>query len=189
MACTTDHYDATIGGVVGLFIGAVDWLTPYLGKPIALVATFVLMLPLALLLSATLRVLVPALVQCWYDETIAHRSREYWRRKCVGTGITMPGARLSIVLGFVCFLLVRFAASVPAYYRVTVPLLIAAFIGVAVIGYFMSGNVPETDAARNKYFRKFQAPTVTGFALGAVTVVWDFLVHAGSVALTYLQAT
>ena len=189
MACITDHYKMAAMAFAEGLSGAVDWLTPLLGKPLAIVAVTLAMLPPSYVMFQIGRVLVPDFVKWWYDETITQKAREYVRRKCPGTGMTVKGAKVSFLLGFVLFFVARFTAPLPLYYRYSVPAFLVAFFGVAVIGFFMSGNVPNRDVARYKYFRRFQGPSVTGAGLGFASVFFEFLLEAAILTARYGQGT
>jgi hypothetical protein len=169
--------------------GAIDWLAPSIGKPWAIGAVALAMLPPSWVMFQLGRVLVPDFVKWWYDETITQKAREYVRRKCAGTGMTVRGAKISFTLGFVLFFVARFTASLPLYYTYSIPTFFAAFCGVAVVGYFVSGKVPSGDKARRKYFRRFQGPSITGAGLGFASVFFEFLFEAGSLALRYVYTT
>ena len=186
MACITDHYAAAALAIAGTVGWVVDSLSPTIGKPLAIAAVFILMLPPSLALFQIGRVLVPDFVKWWYDETITQRAREYVRYKCAGTGMNVRGAKLSFTFGFVFIFLAQFTASFPTRYSVAAFLL--AFIGVAVVGYFVSGNVPLQEAARYKYFRRFQRPSITGTGIGFATAFFQFLLEVGTLAARHLQA-
>jgi hypothetical protein len=190
MACITDHYKAAVLALAEALSDAVDWLTPSFGKPLAIGTVVLAMLPLGVLMFQVGRVLVPDFVKWWYDETITQKAREYVRRKCPGTGMTVKGAKTSFMLGFVFFFVARFTASLPLYYMYSVPAFLIAFAGIVpVIGYFVSGNVPDSKAARYKYFRRFQGPSITGAGLGFATSFLEFLLEAGILAAKYVQVT
>jgi len=188
MACITDHYKAAIVAFAEALSGAVDWLTPSFGKPLAIGAVVLTMLPPAFVMFQIGRVLVPDFVKWWYDETITQKARDYVRRKCPGTGMTVKGAKISFILGFAFFFVARFTASLPLYYKYSVPAFLIAFAGVAVVGYFVSGRVPRSKKARFKYCRRFYAPTVTGVGLGIATVVLEFLLEVGTLTIRYAQS-
>src|SRR5262245_18398496 len=116
MACITDHYKAAIVAFAEALGDAVDWLTPFVGKPTAIGAVALAMLPPSWIMFQILRVVVPDFVKWWYDETITHKAREYVRRKCAGTGMTVKGAKISFILGFAFFFVARLTASLPLYY-------------------------------------------------------------------------
>ncbi len=183
MACIKDHYRTAVVALADAVSGSVDLLTPTLGKPLAIVAIALAMLPPSWLMFQVGRILVPDFVKWWYDETITQRARDYVRRKCAGTGMTVRGAKISFLLGFLIFFVARFALSLPLYYAYSIPTFVAAFLGVAVIGYFVSGNVPESEVARYRYFRRFQGPSVTGAGLGFATAFFEFVLEAGILAV------
>jgi hypothetical protein len=183
MACDTAHYTYVFDSVMGWLSGGVDWFTPTLGRPLSMVAVAVLMSPLAALLAYATRVLIPDFVAWWYEETINHKAREYWRRKCVGTGMTRSGAKLSIAIGFVFFFLVRFVVSLPGYYRFSIPAFVISLLVVYVVACFVAGRVPENPGAQARYLRRFYTPTVTGVGLGVATVVLEFALQVGTTVL------
>jgi hypothetical protein len=183
MGCINDHYKYLSDTAMLWWVGGVDWFTPSLGKQWAVVAVAALMSPVVVLLAYVTRVLIPDFVAWWYEETINHKAREYWRRKCLGTGMTIPGAKVSIVIGFVFFFLVRFVVSLPGYYRFSVPAFVIALLVVHVVACFVGGRVPENRAAQVRYFRRFYTPTVTGVGLGIATVVLEFVLQVSTRAL------
>ncbi len=183
MACITDHYRTAAVALADAVSGAVDLLAPTVGKPLAFVAVGLAMLLPSWVMFQVGRILVPDFVKWWYDETITQRARHYVRHKCAGTGMTVGGAKISFLLGFVIFFVARFAVSLPLYYAYSIPTFVAAFVGVAVIGYFVSGKVPESEAARHRYFRRFQGPSVTGAGLGFASVFFEFVLEAGLLAV------
>jgi hypothetical protein len=186
MACITDHYKVAAIAVAEAIGVGVDWLTPSLGRPSAIAVVALAMLPPSWAMFQAGRILVPDFVKWWYDETITQKAREYVRRKCPGTGMTVRGAKISFVLGFALFFIARFTASLPLYYIYSIPAFVAAFCGVAVVGYFVSGRVPSGDKARHRYFRRFQGPSITGAGLGFASVFFEFLFEAGSLAIKYV---
>jgi len=188
MACITDHYRAAIVAFAGALGDAIDGLTPIVGKPTAIGAVAAAMLPLSWVMFQILRVVVPDFVKWWYDETITQKAKDYVRRKCPGTGMTVKGAKISFILGFVFFFVARFTASLPLYYKYTAPAFLIALAGVAVVGYLVAGRVPRNKRARYKYCRRFYAPTVTGVGLGIATVVLEFLLEVGTLAARYAQS-
>ncbi len=189
MTCHKEHYQYIVDCIIGWFSSGVDMLAPLLGRWLAIAAVMVLMVPLAIVLGYISKVLIPKFVRWYYEESINQKARQYWRMKCVGTGMNIRGAKISIALGLVFFFLVRIVLSLPAYYRISIPLLIAVFMGVAVVGCFVSGNVPTNSAAQFRYLRRFHAPTVTGLGLGLATIVLDFLVQLATVALAHLHTS
>jgi hypothetical protein len=164
-------------------------LAPLLGEPLAIVAMLVLMAPLAVAFVLICRVLIPRFMKLYYEETIEEKARHYWRRKCVGTGMTQSGAHLSIAMGLVFYFLLRIVVALPMYYSFTVTTLLAAFVGVTALGIFCRGRIPSKPSAWWRYCRKFQAPTITGMGLGAATIFLDFVIRLGIDAITYLHAT
>jgi hypothetical protein len=183
-----DHYRRVANGIAGWFTWAVDLLAPLLGEPFAVVAILVLMAPLAMAFVQICRVLIPRFMKLYYEETVEEKARHYWRRKCVGTGMTQSGAHLSIIMGVAFYFLLRIVVALPMYYKFTVPALVVAFLGVTALGFFCRGKIPRKASAWWRYCRKFQAPTITGMGLGAATIILDFVIRVGIDALTYLHA-
>ena len=84
MACITDHYAAAALAIAGTVGWVVDSLSPTIGKPLAIAAVFILMLPPSLALFQIGRVLVPDFVKWWYDETILGRAQSLAGRRYAG---------------------------------------------------------------------------------------------------------
>src|SRR5262245_5319637 len=169
MTCKT-HYNYAVDYLVGWFVAAVDWFVPMIGEALAVAAVLVLMAPVAFAFLYATRVLVPKFMMLYYEETIAQKARHYWPHKCVGTGMNLRGAKLSIAIGLIFYFMLRFIVALPMYYRVTLPALAFALIGVAVIGLFCRGNIPRKPSAWGRYMRRFYAPTVTGLGVGVATI-------------------
>jgi hypothetical protein len=188
MSCTRAHYDYVTSWLAIYFDTAVNWLTLAIGsRLLALSLVAVFMLPLAFLFVYAARVFVPAIVKWYYEETIEQKAADYWSRKCRGTGMTTRGALISIATGAAFYFLIRVAAAFPSYWLESAMALGTIFVCIAVLGFFVGGNVPATDRGRQRYFRRFQAPTITGLGLGVVTLFLDFLIHVGTVAVAYVH--
>jgi hypothetical protein len=188
MSCNTDHYKYALDCMIGWFNDGTSKLTELFGsKVIAIAFIGLAMIPVLLLFGYGTKVAVPKFVKWYYDTTIIERAIEYYHKNCIGLGFKHSTAIISVATGVIFYTLIRVAAAFPTYYEFSIPGLICAFIGVAFLGYAVSGNVPGNAAARNRYFKRFHAPTLTGLGLGIATVLLDFIIHAASLAVAYLQ--
>ena len=188
MACITDHYKSAIEHALNLGGVGLDTLIVPLGKPLGLVMAMVVMAPTVLLLAVLLQILVPKFFKWHFNKTINEKADEYWDRKCRGTGITVVGAKLSIALGVLFFFMARFVVALPMFYGSTIPAFVAAFVAVALIGYFWGGNFPNAATAKIKYVKRFYAPTVTGIGLGAATIALEFVLELATLTARYLHS-
>src|SRR5438067_1909480 len=118
MACNADDYRHAWEDLVHLFGTGVDYFAPYFAfaspyttyispylsqKTLAaFVLSLVLMAILAILFKYA-RTLVSDFVKWYYNESITEKAREYFRRKCIGTGMNLRGARVSISLGVIFY--------------------------------------------------------------------------------------
>jgi hypothetical protein len=185
MACITDHYKVAAIAVAKMVSGTVEWLTPWMGEPLAIVSVGLAMLPPAWLMFQGARLWVPDFSKWWYDEAITQKAREYVRRKCPATGMTINGAKISFVSALGMFLLTRFVVSLPLYYAYSFPTLALAFCAVAVVGYFVGGNVPDNPKARFRYFWRFQSPSIAGMGFAIASTFFEFLLEASILAIGY----
>jgi hypothetical protein len=101
-------------------------------------------------------------------------------------GFKHSTAIISVLSGAVFYSLIRVAAAFPNYYSYSVPALAIVFIAIAILGYFVSGRVPNNDRARNRYFKRFYSPTITALGLAIVNVLLDFLINLGTLAVNHL---
>jgi hypothetical protein len=87
----------------------------------------------------------------------------------------------------VFYFLVRIAAAIPFKYLLcTLFGLVIAFAGVSILGFFVSGRVPASDRARQRYWKRFQSPTIAGLVLGVGTIVADFVINSVSILVSWL---
>lgn len=93
---------------------------------------------------------------------------------------------VAILAGFGYYVLIRAVAAFPSYLIYTVPMAIGVFVAIAILGYFVSGNVPDNDRDRQQYFKRFQSPTVTGLGLAMAGLIIDFLIHVAAAAVNAL---
>ena len=174
MTCNPDTYAHVWQCIASSFRWLVAEANGYLGnEQLALLVVIVAMMPLAGLFWYVAKIVVPAIVEWYYEETVTRRVLHYYRRN-IGVGFRRSTAAMSIAAGCCFSFLVRIAAAIPLKYILyTLAGLVIAFVGVS--GYFVSGRVPPGDKARQRYWKRFQAPTVTGIALGVGTIVVDFV--------------
>lgn len=150
----------------------------------------VIVIPVALIAEYSRRIWIPRFVRWYYDKTITEKAMDWWERNGLAfIGFRQSTAIISITTGAVFYFMIRVAAAAPDYWYLTVPALAGVFIGVAFLGYFVSGNVPPNDTSRNKYFKRFHSPTVTGLGLGVATIIMDLVINIGSLVIAALQST
>jgi len=189
MACITDHYASAIEHALALGAKGFDALSVASGKPLAIVMIIVVMTPTVLLFAVLTQILVPRFFNWYFEKTTNEKAEEYWDKRCRGTGITIAGAKLSIGLGVLFFFMARFVVALPMYYGNSIPAFMAAFLSVALIGYFWGGNFPKSAIrTQYKYVRRFYAPTITGLGLGAATIALEFLLEAATLAVRYVHS-
>lgn len=189
MSCNTDHYKYAWICIVDWSSRALEQLTQHLGnRPLALLLTAGAMLPLVIAFGYATKILVPMFSRWYYSKTITERAEEYFRTRCVAIGMNRRGAKISIAIGVAYYFLIRIAAAFPGHYFIGSITLIAAFIAVAFVGYKVGGNVPDNPKSRNRYFKRFHAPTVTGLGLALGTLAMDFLIYSATLALSHLQS-
>ena|SRR5215813_1457101 len=188
MTCNPDTYTHAWHCVADGFRWLVTKLNGYLGgEQLAILVIIVAMVPLVVLFLYVAKNVVPVIAGWYYDETIRQKARHYWRTKCVGLGFKQSTAVTSIAAGVVFYFLVRISAAVPLEYIVyTLSGLMIAFSGISVLGYFVSGRVPPGDRARQRYWKRFQIPTITGLALGIGTIAADFIINGVSILVGWL---
>jgi hypothetical protein len=203
MACNADDYRYAWECVARVFSSGVnslashlEFLAPYFRKVFlpfektqvaAIILTVTLMPALALGFVYIGTRVLPKLIKWYYEKTIAERAEEYFQRRCVATGMTKFGAKVSIGLGVVFYFLMRIAAAFPEHVYLGLGGLILALIFIDFIGQIYAGNVPDSLNARIKYIKRFYAPTVTGLGLAVGTVTLDFIVQGLIVGISYLK--
>ena len=176
-----DSFNWAVAKLTGVLWGSVS-----LAK---LTAIILIVVPIAIIADYSRRVWIPAFVRWYYDKTVADKAMEWWARNGLAfIGFRQSTAVISIATGVAFYFLIRVAAAVPDYWWLTIPALGVVFIGVAFLGYFVSGNVPPGDAARRRYFKRFHSPTVTGLGLGVATIMIDFVINILSLILNSLQS-
>ncbi len=190
MPCKPDHYQLALLWMIEQSANGKSFIAQQVGSDLlALIIIAVLMVPVTALFGYAGKVLIPKFVKWYYGKTIAEKALEWWRRNGLGfLGFKHSTAIISIATGLAFYFLIRIAANLPTYYWITIPALLVVFVGVAFLGYFVSGNVPDDDGTRNKYFKRFHQPTVTGLGLGVATIILDFIIHAATLALTWIQS-
>jgi hypothetical protein len=188
MACITEHYASLIAHVVSVGSAGLEILTKPLGKPFGVAMAMIAMAPTVLLLAYLLQILIPKAFKWYFDKTINEKAEEYWRKRCRGTGVTVAGAKLSIALGVIFFFMARFVVALPMFYAATIPTFVAAFLAVALVGYFWGGNFPSAARAKYKYVKRFYAPTITGIGLGAATIALEFVLEVATLTARYLHS-
>jgi hypothetical protein len=100
-------------------------------------------------------------------------------------GFKFQTAVISVVLGSIFYVLAKVVFRFPAYWFYSIPLLVAALAAVAIIGFFVSGNVPKNK--RSAYFRRFYIPTFGGLAVLFVSAMIDFLINVSVAVFSLLQ--
>lgn len=190
MSCNADFYKNVFDRLVDLSINSERALEYYLGQPwLAYAAIAALIIPLALLFVRAQYILVPKVVRWYYDQTIIDKAKKWFTdRGLAPLGFRHSTAIISVLAGAVFYALIRAAAAFPNYYYYSVPALVLAFIAIAILGYFVSGRVPNNDRARNRYFKRFYSPTVTALGIALANVLLDFLITLGTLAVNYMAA-
>jgi hypothetical protein len=185
MSCSADNYKSA-------WVAVIDWSSQELenltqvfwNKFLAIALVFILMTPVALAFTYATKIFVPKLAKWYLDQTITQKAREYYSRHCRGLGFKHSTATISIALGAAYYILIRVAVAFPSHYIWGILGLIVAFFAVHAVGCFVSGRVPVR--SRNKYFKRFQSPTVTGLGLAVGTIALDFMINGATVVLSLL---
>jgi len=187
VSCVQSAYAYAWEYIAHGFKWLINWLTQWAGNELVAISLVVLAgLPLAALFAYVTKIVVPKFAEWYYEETITRRALHYYQG-CVGLGFKKSTAVVSVATGVAFCFLVRIAAAVPLRYApYTVSCLIIAFMGVSVLGFFVSGRVPAGDRARRRYWKRFQSPTITGLLVGVGTLVSDFIVNTMSVFISWL---
>jgi hypothetical protein len=154
----------------------------------ALFLTIFFILPVAIGLYYVASIIVPRFARWYYDRTITQRAVEYYNTRCVATGMTLFGAKVSIGLGVTFYFLIRIAAAFPEHPILDIFGLTFAFCVISSIGDLFQGNVPNTNRARLRYFKRFHAPTVTGLGLAVGTLVFDFIIQGLIIGISYVKS-
>lgn len=190
MSCNAEHYKAAWDWIGRELNWTIEQLVQVSGgRWLAYAIIALAIVPLAWIFLYVSRVIIPGFVKWYYGETITEKALDWWRRKGLAfLGFKRSTAVVSVAAGVVFYLLIRIAAAFPSYYWIGIPMLVATFVGIAFVGYAVSGNVPENDVDRNNYFKRFHSPTVTGLGLGVATIVLDFVIHSTTVLIHYLQS-
>jgi hypothetical protein len=204
MACNADDYKYAWQCVGRWLKEGVDYISP-LFEPVqpyakiispwfdqkrlaAFCLTVFVIIPLTALFVYVGRIVVPKFVKWYYDKTITQRAVEYYAKRCVATGMTLPGAKVSIGLGVGFYFLIRIAAAFPEHPLIGLMGLFIAFCVISSIGDLYEGKVPNNSRAQLRYFKRFHAPTVTGLGLAVGTVVFDFIIQGLIVGISYLKS-
>jgi hypothetical protein len=167
----------------------VSWVTSLraLYGPTAVLAFFALAsVLLAILFWLAKKYVIPILI-AYVQKQLNARVRFTFANK----GLSFIGFRpsttaISFILGATFYILVKIALLVPLrYWEYTLSLLACGLIAVTVIGYFVSGKVP--DQHRTKYWIIFQIPTLTAIGLGLINFSADFVIHFAAALLAAMQ--
>jgi hypothetical protein len=189
MSCNADHYRYAIACFGKWFSEFEGWLEQITGHEyLAYLALGAIIAPVTYIFVWSQYILVPKFVKWYYDETIIGKGKKWFKEQGLGPmGFKHSTAIISVLAGAVFYALFRAAAAFPAYILYTGPSLVMLFIGIAVLGFFVSGKVPNNDRARNRYFKRFYSPTVTGLGLAIGTLLLDFIISVLSLVMTQLQ--
>jgi hypothetical protein len=187
VTCNPDTYARLWQWVADGFKWLVSEANGYLGnEQLAVLLVIVAMTPVALLFSYVAKIAVPAIAEWYYEETITRRALHLYQQN-IGVGFRRSTAAIAITAGVVFYFLVRIAAAIPFKYLLcTLFGLVIAFAGVSILGFFVSGRVPASDRARQRYWKRFQSPTIAGLVLGVGTIVADFVINSVSILVSWL---
>jgi hypothetical protein len=182
MSANTEQYKYVFELIGSQLIFVTDRVSHYFGnKVLAYLLIGGLTLPLTCLFFWSQYILLPRFILWWYEESITQKAVDWWRKHSLNfLGFKQSTAVISVLVGFLFYVWVRAIAAFPAYLLYTVPSTAVLFMLVAVLGYFVSGNVPGTAEARRKYCKRFQSPTVTGLGLALVSLMIDFMIGAAA---------
>jgi hypothetical protein len=186
MSCGLENHKYALDQIVGGFRTLETDVNQYLGLPwlgSLLIAAAVL--PIAVLFVRSQVILVPWFVNWWYNESIEEKALAWWRKYRLNwLGFRHSTAIIAISAGFAFYVATRVVIAFPGHWRYTLPTATALFIGIAVLGFFVSGNVPEGDAARREYFKRFQSPSVTGFGLAMAGFAIDLAINTAAAVVS-----
>jgi hypothetical protein len=179
MPSNAEVYAYAILWLVSAFRSIVEYLIIQLGSEVlAYIAIGLVAIPISALFFWSQYVLIPKFFWWWYEESITEKAINWWRKYRLNyLGFKHSTAIIAVVTGFLFYVLIRAVAAFPAYFHYTIPGAVVVFCLVAVLGYFVSGNVPENDRARQQYCKRFQSPTVTGLGLAVGGLAIDFLIY------------
>lgn len=156
-------------------------------ETLALVLISIMIIPLTVAFVWLQYTLLPSFVRWWYEESITQKALNWWSKHALNfLGFKRSTAVIAVICGSVFFVLVRVAAAFPMHFVYTAPTLVGTFVLIAIVGFFVSGNVPKDDKARQRYFKRFQSPSVTGAGLAVASVVADFAIGLATIAVERL---
>jgi|EndMetStandDraft_7_1072992.scaffolds.fasta_scaffold22012_4 hypothetical protein len=183
MSCTALEYASIWNALVVLFgvlraAGGDDG--------VALGSLAILMLGLVKCLEWIERYLRPKVI----DYFVAHfrqQAQDWFNKGLAFLGFRVYTALVSLLLGTGYYFLLKAAIRFPSYWTILIPFLVVAFLAIAVVGYFVSGRVPDDPEARWRYCKRFYVPTVGGVSLVAINLVSDLLVGLSAALFALLQ--
>jgi len=146
----------------------------------------ILMLGLVKGLELVERHLRPTIID-YFAVYFQQQAQSWFNRGLAFLGFRVYTALISLLLGTAYYFLLKAAIRFPSYWMISIPILIGTFLAIAVIGYFVSGNVPDDPEARWRYCKRFYVPTVGGASLVAVNLASDLLVGLSAALLALLQ--
>lgn len=188
LPCNLERYRLLVEWFVGRFNDAEATLTQILGHEVfAYLVIATIVIPLVLLFGWSQYILIPRFVKWYYDQTIVEKARDWFTKQGLAfLGFKHSTAIISIAAGAVFYVLIRAAVAFPSHIMYTGPALLVIFISIAILGYFVSGNVPPTDQARHRYFKRFYSPTVTGLGLAIGTILLDVLISITTIVVNIM---
>jgi hypothetical protein len=107
---------------------------------------------------------------------IRRQARDWLNRGLTFLGFNLYAATVSLVVGTAYYFCLKAALRFPTFWYVSIPTLITAFVGVAIVAFAVRGNVPKDWNSRWRYCKRFYVPTVGGISLVAVNTLSDLFV-------------
>jgi hypothetical protein len=123
----------------------------------------------------------------YFVNRFQREARDWFNRGLAFLGFRIFTALVSLLLGTAYYLLLKAALRFPSYWLYSVPLLVIAFLAIAIVGYFVSGNVPDDPDSRWRYCKRFYVPTVGGISVVAVNFASDLLIGFSAALVGLLQ--
>jgi hypothetical protein len=126
----------------------------------------------------------------YYVKKLEGKVREWLRRNGLTfIGFNVRAGLTAFMLGSLFFVMVKMTLHYPIYMMYSLPTLTVSLVAIAIIGFFVSGNVPNHNPKyRQRYFKSFYFPTFAGLAALLFNAAVDFFMHLSDAIVNYFSA-
>jgi hypothetical protein len=155
----------------------------------------VLVAPFAFLFVWSQILVIPKFTRWYYEVHLLQKAKDWFNDSGLSfLGFKYTTAVISVIAGAVFYALMRAIIAFPSYLPFSLIIIPLALIGIGVLSYFVSGNVPydekyqhsRVDPHRFRYFKRFCVPAVTATGLALLNLGVDVLIGAASITMRLL---